>query len=88
MKNNLTPELYTMPWFITLFASKSSFKVAQLFFEILMILKDRCFIFYFNVAVMINQKAYLMKSDEAILPQQVTGIRITEETQLMEIIKM
>jgi hypothetical protein len=80
MTSWLTPELYTTPWFITLFASKSNFKIAHLLFEYFMILKDRCFIFYFNVAVLIHHKKDLINLDQAILPQQVTGIKITTET--------
>lgn len=56
------PEFYATPWFITMFVSKSSLRVAQCIIEAVMELKDKFFIFSFCIAA-------LIKNREAILQQ-------------------
>ena len=88
MSHDISPQLYTTPWFITLMVSKCSFEVAQSFVEFLAHERDPTLIFYVAAAVCISHRKGLLQCDEAMIPQNLTSIRIDDESTLRMILGM
>ncbi|KAL4472537.1 hypothetical protein ABPG74_018486 [Tetrahymena malaccensis] len=75
-ENFITPELYSTPWFLTLFANKMSLELIYYFWEIYIVENDRNFVFFISLAVLLYKKDSLINSDPAMLPQKLTQIQI------------
>ncbi|KAL4499904.1 hypothetical protein ABPG72_015253 [Tetrahymena utriculariae] len=74
--NYITPELYSTPWFLTLFANKMSLELIYYFWEIYIVENDRNFVFFISLAVLLYKRDTLLKCDPAMLPQKLTQIQI------------
>ncbi|EAR97714.2 rab-GTPase-TBC domain protein (macronuclear) [Tetrahymena thermophila SB210] len=75
-ENFITPELYSTPWFLTLFANKMSLELIYYFWEIYIVENDRNFVFFISLAVLLYKKDSFLKCDPALLPQKLTQIQI------------
>lgn len=88
-RNNVIPEMYCIPWFITYFASRmeTAELVLQFWDRVMQGSPDQdaghqhsaanvTFIFFFAVALVIFNKTTIMKSDQADLPQTMTQLSV------------
>lgn len=71
--NGVIPEMYSIPWFITYFASRmTQAELVLEFWERLMQSKeargDPSFIFFFAVALVVYNRSALFLADQAELP--------------------
>jgi hypothetical protein len=87
IENDIPPNLYATPWFITVFASKTSdFEVLFYLWDEIIKENDRLFICYVAVAFLQNCFQELRKSPSSELPQKVSGLKIKDLHQAIEII--
>ena len=70
--NSVIPEMYCIPWFITYFASRmASAELVLEFWDSIMLRKaegDVTFIFFFAVALVMQNRGRILKADQADLP--------------------
>ena len=88
--NYVTCEMYAIPWFITYFSSKID--TAELVIEFWDRLAqkngDFTFIFFFAVALVLNNEMRIMSVDSASLPEVMTTMRISSMADLDRVIQV
>ena len=90
--NNVTPELYCIPWFITYFASRiESASLVLEFWDFVMTATDEAssvsFIFFFATALVVTSRETILRSDQADLPQLMSQLSIKTREDLHTIMR-
>lgn len=112
--NNIIPEMYCIPWFITYFASRvSSVEIvlelwdrmarsgplpdssnkedqgaAQMSSSAGSCIGDPTFIFFFAVALIVQNRMRILKADPAELPSTMAQLSVETRKELHELIKL
>ncbi|CAD8172607.1 unnamed protein product [Paramecium octaurelia] len=86
--HDISPQLYAIPWFITLGINKASFPIAQMIIENTILINDRYFIFSFNIAIVIYKKREILNNKGDNLPYFMSKIYLDDEKIYYEIIKI
>ena len=97
-RNHVIPEMYSIPWFITYFAARVTHAevILELWDRMSNSAQDRkggqggdpTFIFFFAVALVVQSRATILKSDQADLPQTMTQLGIETKEELRKLIKL
>ena len=82
--NYVTCEMYAIPWFITYFSSKldTAELVIELWDRIAQKNGDVIFIFFFAVALVLENEGRIRGADSASLPEIMTSLRIASLAEL------
>ena len=88
--NYVTCEMYAIPWFITYFSSKldTAELVIELWDRIAQKNGDVTFIFFFAVALVVENEMRIMSVDSASLPEVMTSLRITSLSDLDKVMQV
>jgi hypothetical protein len=79
----VTPELYSIPWFVTYLATKiTNVELVLEFWEMTVRKNDPTFIFYFLISFLVRNNKKIIKSDLAKLPETMTSLRIINQKEL------
>ncbi|KAL4504050.1 hypothetical protein ABPG72_022680 [Tetrahymena utriculariae] len=84
-KNDISPEIYAYPWFITLFSSKVELDIAFNLWDLFLIENDQLLILYISLALMIRSKKLIMSVDPSVIPQTLSSLKIENLSDLKEI---
>lgn len=86
-RENITPELYAIPWFVAYMATKfvNTDNLLE-FWEQIVQRNDQTFIFFFQVSFLIYHKKKIMAVDTAKLPETMTSLRVSSSKELEELI--
>ena len=77
---NVTPEMYVTPWFLTLFASKTSLPAVMHLWNILITEGDKHSFVFVAISLCLSHARILRASAKVSLPETITKISITEES--------
>ena len=81
--------MYAIPWFITYFSSKldTADLVIELWDRIAQKNGDVTFIFFFAVALVLENEMRIMSVDSASLPEIMTSLRISSFAELDKVVQ-
>jgi hypothetical protein len=85
---NLSPELYSTPWFLTLFASKLNQQDILRLWDHLIMLNQRdteSYIFHFGLALLILNRKSLLTSAHYDLPLNVVNLKISNIENVLKL---
>ena len=87
--NYVTCEMYAIPWFITYFSSKldTADLVIELWDRIAQKNGDVTFIFFFAVALVLENEMRIMSVDSASLPEVMTSLRVSSLPELDQVMR-
>lgn len=67
-RNDIAPEIYAYPWFITLLSSKVELDIVYHLWDIMLMENDPLLILYISLALMIRSKKVIISVEFSILP--------------------
>lgn len=83
--NDLTPELFATPWFLTVFCSKIPIDLVYILWDLYLFDNDRINILFLALALLQNSKDEIMNSDLSNLPQYLTTLSFKTSKAIEEI---
>ena len=82
----ITPEMYSVPWFLTYFAKLiPKPDLILIFWDWIAEKRDITLCFFIAVALVMNIESRILKCDEYRIPELMTSITITDETALQKL---
>ena len=83
LKNNdLTPELFATPWFLTVFCSKMEISLVYQLWDLFLLGNERSNLLFLGLAMVFKEKDKFFESEISVLPQILTTLVIRSETEL------
>ncbi|OQR96246.1 hypothetical protein ACHHYP_16551 [Achlya hypogyna] len=76
-ENDMTPELYVTPWFMTLFARNTPADVLFALWDAVLLHDDPTLMHFLALALLEDRRSLLLAADVAELPQVLTSLTIT-----------
>ena len=76
----VTPEMYVTPWFLTLFASKTSLPTVIHLWDLLITQGDTHSFVFVSISLCVSHARILRASAKSSLPETITKISITEDS--------
>ncbi|OMJ86630.1 hypothetical protein SteCoe_11777 [Stentor coeruleus] len=84
---NIEPELYCMPWFLTLLASKiQDLEIVYGLWESYMDENDRLFIMFIASAFLLKNRQTILRSDPSSIAQTISELTISTQKDLDEVL--
>jgi hypothetical protein len=77
---NVTPEMYVTPWFLTLFASKTSLPAVMSIWHLIITQGDRHSFIFVAISLCLSHARLLRAAAKVSLPETITKISIDEES--------
>lgn len=77
--------MFAMPWFLTYFSHKLSTELIWKMWDRVICLNDQFFIFHFFSSLLIQNRQRLMQSEQSVLPQVATNLKVKDEIELDQI---
>eukprot|EP00928_Gymnodinium_smaydae_P032316 TRINITY_DN23439_c0_g5_i1.p1 TRINITY_DN23439_c0_g5~~TRINITY_DN23439_c0_g5_i1.p1 ORF type:complete len:846 (-),score=199.53 TRINITY_DN23439_c0_g5_i1:5-2542(-) len=78
----VSPEMYCMPWFLTLFASKTPLSLALALWDRLLLRGDPIFVTFLGVALLARAEQAVLSADPSCLPEILTSLGISSCDEL------
>ena len=76
----VTPEMYVTPWFLTLFASKTSLSAVMHLWNLLITQGDKHSFIFIAISLCLSHARLLRAAAKVSLPETITKITITEDS--------
>lgn len=88
-KLDINPELYAIPWFLTMFSNKLKIDLVYVFWELLILENDKFLIFYFGLALLKFKKKQIIEfEDVSSLLWLISNLTISGSDEFQQIYKM
>lgn len=78
----VSPDMYSMPWFLTLFASKTPLKLALHLWDRFLERSDTTFFMFLGVALLSNAEQAVFSADPSSLPEILTSLSLSSREEL------
>lgn len=83
----MTPDIYAMSWFITVFARKNPISLVLCLWDLMLQLEDPIYIVFIAVAFIHSHREVLFEAAE-LLPQKLVALTLTSAQSVVECVRL
>jgi len=85
--NDLTPELFATPWFLTIFCSKMELPLVFKLWDLFLLENDKINLLFLGLALLFQEKNRLFEAEVSVLPQILTTLVLKSEEEVLTLVQ-